>query len=42
MCDERFLGATPDEISKMNLRLGAEIKKRGYRVLWDPKVVKRV
>ncbi|WP_051538166.1 glycosyltransferase family 2 protein [Butyrivibrio proteoclasticus] len=42
MADERFFGASQDEIMNMNLKLGKELSKRGCRAIWDPKVIKRI
>ena len=30
-----------DDIASMSIRLGEEVKKRGYRIMWDPQIVKR-
>lgn len=39
---DRFSSFDQDVIVEMSLRLGEEIRKRGLRVVWDPKVIKRV
>ena len=37
-----FSSFTPDAIVEMSIRFGEEMKRRGLRVVWDPKAVKRV
>jgi hypothetical protein len=37
--DPRFAGMSREEIARMSLRLCSEIRRRGYRVLWDPQIV---
>ncbi len=36
-----FDGMTREEITQMSLRLCSEIRKRGYRILWDPQILVR-
>ena len=37
-----FSSFTTDAIVEMSIRFGEEMKRRGLRVVWDPKAVKRV
>ncbi len=37
-----FEGLDQEELAAMSLRLGSEIRKRGYRIIWDPQVIKRI
>ena len=38
----RFSSFDQEVILEMSMRLGEEIRKKGLRVVWDPKVVKKV
>ncbi len=38
---ESFSNLSDSEIARMSIRLGHEIRKRGYRVLWDPQIVNK-
>lgn len=40
--DDNFKHLSEEEIRKLSLKLGEEIRKRGYRVVWDPKAVRRI
>lgn len=40
--DSYFAAMTDEVILEMSLKFSEEVKKRGLRVMWDPKVVKRV
>lgn len=40
--DDRFIELNNEEIVKLSIKLCEEIRKRGYRVMWDPCSVKRV
>ena len=40
--EDKFSSFDQDVILEMSMRLGEEIKRKGLRVVWDPKVVKRV
>lgn len=42
MVNDPFEGLSNEEIVDMSLRLGGEIRKRGYRILWDPQLIKRI
>ena len=33
---------TEEEILRINLKIGEEMKRRGLRVMWDPQVVKKI
>ena len=37
-----FASLGKDELAELSVRLGHEIRKRGYRVLWDPQRIKRM
>ncbi len=37
--DSRFEGKSREEIAQLSIRLCSEIRKRGYRILWDPQIV---
>jgi hypothetical protein len=37
--DSRFEGKRREEIAQLSIRLCSEIRKRGYRILWDPQIV---
>ena len=30
------------DISALSLRFGEEVRKRGYRIMWDPAIVRRI
>ena len=40
--EEYFNNLTPEQIVNLSLRLGIEIRKRGYRILWDPQIIKKL
>ena len=40
--DGYFEAMTEEAVREMSLKFCEEIRKRGLRVLWDPKVIKRV
>ncbi len=40
--DNRFEGFSEEEIARLSISFGEEIRKRGLRVVWDPKAVIKV
>ena len=42
LADDRFSSFDQEVILEMSMKLGEEMRKKGLRVVWDPKVVKRV
>ncbi len=40
--DSYFAAMSDEVIMDMNLRFGEEVRRHGLRIVWDPKVVKRV
>ena len=40
--DERFSGLSEEEIIKLSISFGEEIRRRSLRTVWDPKAVLRV
>ena len=40
--DDRFIELSEAEILRLSMKLCEEIRKRGYRVVWDPEAVKRI
>ncbi|MBO5622244.1 MAG: hypothetical protein J5959_11525, partial [Butyrivibrio sp.] len=40
--EELFIKLSQKEIVDLSLRLGSEIRKRGYRILWDPQMIKQL
>ena len=40
--DDRFKAFSEETIAAMSLKLGEEARKQGFRVMWDPQVIKRV
>ena len=40
--DSYFEAMTDEVLMEMSLRFCEEVRKKGFRILWDPKVVKRV
>ncbi len=40
--DDRFIAYNDAEIIRLSMKLCEEIRKRGYRIVWDPKAVQRV
>ena len=39
---ETFQALSREELTSMSVRLGNEIRKRGYRILWDPMIIKKI
>jgi glycosyltransferase involved in cell wall biosynthesis len=39
---DKINSLTEEEILKINLKIGEEMKRRGLRVMWDPQVVKKI
>ena len=37
-----FEDLSQEEIASLSLRLAGEVRKRGYRIMWDPEIVHRV
>ena len=40
--DDRFSGLDEKEIINISMRLSEEIRKRGYRIVWDPETVVKI
>ena len=40
--EDGFSSFTQEAIVEMSIRFGEEVRRRGLRVVWDPKAVKRV
>ena len=40
--DDRFMELSEEEIKSLSMKVCEEIRKRGYRIVWDPKAVKRI
>lgn len=40
--DDRFISFNQEEIVELSYRLCEEIRKKGYRVVWDPRAVQRI
>jgi hypothetical protein len=37
-----FEDLSQEEIASLSLRLAGEVRKRGYRIMWDPEIVHRI
>ncbi len=39
---DTFAGLSAEEIAALSIRFAEEVRKRGYRIMWDPQVTKRI
>ena len=40
--DDRFISLNQEEIVNLSIKLCEEIRKKGYRIVWDPRAVQRI
>ena len=40
--DGTFDDLSREDIRDMSIKLGSEVRKRGFRIMWDPQIIKRV
>ena len=40
--DDTFGDLSREEIRDVSIKLGSEVRKRGYRIMWDPAIVRRI